>query len=1746
MKQALIVLAMATLYLNPMVHAQTPPGAGGLQFDGINDYVTFGAAPGLGLTNFTLEAWLNWNGQGVAVTSGGSGITAIPVITKGRGEYDGDNRDLNYFFGIRSAGNVLAADFEEWGTTAPPAGYNHPVWGNTPVTPNVWHHVAATYNGAAWQLFLDGVLETNLPAGQLPRWDSIQHAALGSALTSVGTPAGYFAGVMDEVRIWNYARSAAQVASNRTARIPAAPGLVGRWSLDETNGSVALDSSGNGINGTLLGGPVWTNGYQFSTPPSVVLTSPANNAVLFTPVNLALSADAGDSDGVVAKVEFFQGATKLGETTNAPFTLTWNGVAPGRYTLRAVATDNDGLTTTSAPVNITVESSIVRLTSPTNGAVFYLPDNLAITADASDTNGAITRVEFFAGTSKLGEAAGRPFSLVWSNAAAGSYVLSAVATDAGGIRSTSAPVSLTLLVNEPPAVAITSPADNATVYAPTNLELLASASDSDGSVARVDFFGDGAGLGQASASPYRLVWTNPPVGPHTLSAVATDNRGLSATSAMVRISVEVNTAPTIQSVSPAPGPVTTLTSIQVTFSEPVTGVNAGDLLVNGVPATQVSGSGAAYTFTFTQPAPGSVAITWAANHGITDQGIPPMAFDQTGPGATWNYGLPDNTPPTLAAKNPPANATVAYLTQVQVTFSEPVQGVDAGDLLVNGSPAIALSGSGASYTFSFLQPDFGTVTFAWAEGHGITDLSSNPFNGNGPGATWHYTVQPPRQILVATNAQWRLFKGVAEASSPLDAWRAPAFNDAGWGLSRAPFYYDLKSPATMYGNTMLSDMFGAYQCIYLRCTFTAANPYVMSNLVLVSKSDDGFIAWINGTELFRSSTVSAGDLTFDYAPGTVRSANEPLPFVTNAIAIPATVLVPGTNVLTVQAMNSGYTGNDFMIDAELSVIVVDPALWPPTLAAVTPPAGEVFSLNSLTLKFSEPITNVDASDLLINGLPAAGCSGASNLWTFTFPQPADGVVDVTWAANHGIVDFDSPPKPFNGTAPGATFRYSLLNPNAPSIVGQTPAAGATINHLTQLQVTFSKSVTGVDAADLLVNRVPATGVSGSGAIRTFTFPQPAYGNVTISWAAGHGITDLADPPNAFETLRAGSTWPYTLVDQTPPAIAAQDPPAGSFVTNLTHLQVTFSESVGGVNAGDLLINGLPATSISGSGAVYTFAFPQPNASVINVGWAADHGISDLAIVPNAFDAGASGATWSYTTADNVPPVVARVSPMPFLTMRSLTQITVTFDEPVSGVEAGDLLINSLPATEVSGAGAGPYTFVFNPTATGQVQVAWAPGHGIGDLAATPNPFGGGSWTYVVNPSLPTEFAVSYVVHISLDGAGATYIENYVRNAPTLFASFARLQAEGAWTLNARCDYTISVTLPNHACQFTSRPVDQPAGWANTTHHGLTIDGDNGQTIHTAGNPNVPYKMSAFDVVHDHGLSTAFLYSKQSLTIFTRSWDAAHGASDVVGADNGPNKIDTTFNSTSGGGSYGPTAPVVDQFVQRAQTNGLWNYTFMHFDDGDATGHASGWGSAAYSNAIMTADQQIGRVLNAIHSNPTYANCTVVIVTADHGGSGSGHFDPANLPTYRVPLYVWGAGIPAGMDLYSLFSNRADPGTSRPSYSDTNVLQPLRNGDVGNLAVTLLGLPPIPGSSMLPAFSAPPVSLTLTITRSESGLVVSWPADAAGYELQATGALGPAADWQTITSGITTLGANRVYMVVPGPESPLRFFRLQKQ
>ncbi len=132
----------------------------------------------------------------------------------------------------------------------------------------------------------------------------------------------------------------------------------------------------------------------------------------------------------------------------------------------------------------------------------------------------------------------------------------------------------------------------------------------------------------------------------------------------------------------------------------------------------------------------------------------------------------------------------------------------------------------------------------------------------------------------------------------------------------------------------------------------------------------------------------------------------------------------------------------------------------------------------------------------------------------------------------------------------------------------------------------------------------------------------------------------------------------------------------------------------------------------------------------------DSGSSFSCVITNPKGATNTRSAALIVRAEVTPPALATVAPVPGATVRMLSQLEVTFTEPVSGVDAADLLINGVAATNVTGAAAGPYLFQFQPAVPGAAAIQFAEGAGIKDLSENENAFPGGNWTCTVDPGLP--------------------------------------------------------------------------------------------------------------------------------------------------------------------------------------------------------------------------------------------------------------------------------------------------------------------------------------------------------------------------------------------------------------------------
>ena len=327
----------------------------------------------------------------------------------------------------------------------------------------------------------------------------------------------------------------------------------------------------------------------------------------------------------------------------------------------------------------------------------------------------------------------------------------------------------------------------------------------------------------------------------------------------------------------------------------------------------------------------------------------------------------------------------------------------------------------------------------------------------------------------------------------------------------------------------------------------------------------------------------------------------------------------------------------------------------------------------------------------------------------------------------------------------------------------------------------------------------------------------------------------------------------------------------------------------------------------------------------------------------------------------------------------------------------------------------------------------------GDARDTAGPLGPAGPTAVstatAGPAGPTAVVAAgtrrRVLAISVDGLAPAVVRRLgPRGAPT----FHRLLRRGASTLEARTEVEMTVTLPNHTSMLTGRRIDADRGG-----HGVTWnDDDPGRTI--GGDARGRRVRSIFTQAHRAGLRTAMFAGKDKFRTFANTW---------------PRAIDRVLVSED-------QSRLVRE-VRRDLVRGGRGFTFLHLRGPDSAGHAEGFGSPAYVGAVRQVDRQLRGVLRTVRTHPRLRRGLVVVLTADHGGRGDGGHDVATRrANYRVPFLVWGRGVARG-DLYRLSPRRKHPGRAQPGYARPR--QPVRNGDLANLAADLLGLPAVPGSTI---------------------------------------------------------------------------------
>jgi photosystem II stability/assembly factor-like uncharacterized protein len=498
--------------------------------------------------------------------------------------------------------------------------------------------------------------------------------------------------------------------------------------------------------------------------PSIQLTSPTNGQQFPAGSNITLVADATDPDGTIKQVRFWASGTLLRTDLHPPFNYNWLNVQPGDYTIVLSATDDQGATSWSNPVDIKVgnRKPSVSITSPSSGAQYAAPADITLNANALDTDGSISKVEFFADGTLVGTDTSVPYSITWTGVAEGDYDIVAKATDNEGANALSTFILVRVFGNVP-SVSITAPNDGESFAAPATIEITADAGSANSTISYVSFYAGTQHLGNANNPPYSIAWSNVPIGTYAITAVATDQNSAMVTSAPVNVTVTGHIGNWHQQVPAIPGDLGILEDVEMVSATDGWAVGEGGTILytpdGGLTWTrQTSGTtewlhGVSFFDTLHGVAVGNAVLyttngglTWSAGtrfgHLGTLYGVDFVSLNTayasgggvimktTDGGSTWS---PQNVP------------VLSFRNLVSVDFVNPNTGWAVG---ANGS-IIATTNGGENWTLQSSNTNnfFGGVSFVSAT-EGWTVAGNVVLHTTNGGQTW--TQQPvPQNTWVA-------------------------------------------------------------------------------------------------------------------------------------------------------------------------------------------------------------------------------------------------------------------------------------------------------------------------------------------------------------------------------------------------------------------------------------------------------------------------------------------------------------------------------------------------------------------------------------------------------------------------------------------------------------------------------------------------------------------------------------------------------------------------------------------------------------------------------------------------------------------------------------------------------------------------------------------------------------------------------------------------------------------------------------
>ncbi|WP_282159745.1 beta strand repeat-containing protein [Ulvibacterium marinum] len=398
--------------------------------------------------------------------------------------------------------------------------------------------------------------------------------------------------------------------------------------------------------------------------------------------------------------------------------------------------------------------------------------------------------------------------------------------------------------------------------------------------------------------------------------------------------------------------------------------------------------------------------------------------------------------------------------------------------------------------------------------------------------------------------------------------------------------------------------------------------------------------------------------------------------------VTATSTTPNIRIYTGNSSTSGVAGNTVEVD-NISIVPVGGDTTPPGVvvgSAESSPTGA--SPIPVTITFDEPVTGFDIGDLAVGNGSAGNFNGTGDTYTVDITPASDGTVTVDIAS--GVATDTAG----NGNTAAVQFSIDYDSDQPGVVIGSTESSPTGASPI-PVTITFDEPVTGFDIGDLAVGNGSAGNFNGTGDTYTVDITPASDGTVTVDVPADSAINGSGNG----NTAAAQFSIDY---DGTPPGVvvgSTESSPTGASPVPVT---ITFDEPVTGFDIGDLAVGNGSAGNFNGTGDTYTVDITPASDGTVTVDIAA--GVA----TDTAGNGNTAAAQFSIDYDSDQPGVVVgstESSP----TGASPIPVTITFDEPVTGFDIGDLAVGNGSAGNFNGTG-DTYTVDITPASDGTVTV----------------------------------------------------------------------------------------------------------------------------------------------------------------------------------------------------------------------------------------------------------------------------------------------------------------------------------------------------------------------------------------------------------------------------------------------------------